>query len=144
MAVTDGQQDIFEHVLVPVDQEEDARKTSQQLARYDPERVTAVHVAEVGEGRPDITPAKAKKERGEAAINVVQEAFPDAEKRLASSKNIPKRIFEIADEVGATAIVYRPLVDSRLMRVLSEDLSLKLVTRADRPVVTLPREESDH
>lgn len=66
-------------------------------------------MAEVGKNRPDITLVEVKEERGEAAVDAVQEAFPDAEQRVVSLKNISERIFEIADEVGATAIVYRPL-----------------------------------
>lgn len=143
MATTDDSQNVFDHVLVPVDQEEDARKTSQQLDRYDPEFVTAVHVMKTGTGRPDITPAEAKKERGEAAVDAVKEVFPGVDTRVAAAKDVPECIFEIADDVGATAIVYRPLADNRLIRALLDDISLKLITRADRPVVTLPREKPE-
>ena len=67
--------------------------------------------------------------------------MPDADTRIADSTDVPESVFELAEEVGATAIVYRPLEDSRLMRVLPADISLQLVARAGRPVVALPRDE---
>jgi len=48
------------------------------------------------------------------------------------------RSFDVAGVVDASASAYRSRGRSRLMHMLSGDLSLKLVTKSDRPVIALP------
>jgi nucleotide-binding universal stress UspA family protein len=67
--------------------------------------------------------------------------FPNAEDHTAYGRDIAEKIFEAADEVGVTAIAYRSRGGNRLMQFLSGDISLKLVTNANRPVIALPRED---
>jgi len=69
--------------------------------------------------------------------------FPDADDHTAYGRNVAEEIFDAADAVGASAIAYRSRDGGRLMQFLSGDLSLKLVTNADIPVIALPREDTD-
>jgi nucleotide-binding universal stress UspA family protein len=69
--------------------------------------------------------------------------FPDAGEHTAYARDVVAAIHEAADEVGVSAIAYRSREGSRIMQFLSGDLSLKLVTDTDRPVIALPRAESD-
>ncbi|WP_228434409.1 hypothetical protein [Natrarchaeobaculum aegyptiacum] len=57
----------FQHILIPVASEEDARTTCAALQPYldDIERVTAVHVIEKAQGAPDKAPLE--KRRNDAA-----------------------------------------------------------------------------
>lgn len=132
---------LLSHVLVPVATEKDARETAKRLAVYDPEMVTALHVVEKGDGAPDKTPVEYSESVAAAAFDAVREVFPDAETATAYDKKILKAIFETADSIDASAIAYRSRGGNRLMHFLSGDLSIKLVTKADRPVISLPRNE---
>lgn len=139
---TDGQ-DLLGHALLPVANEDDALATARALEPYDPDRVTALHVVEKGEGVPDKTPVEQSEELAAESYAAVRSVFPDAEEHTAYGRNVAEEIFDAVDAVGATAIVYRARGGNRLMRFLSGDLSTKLVTDAPVPVVALPRAESD-
>lgn len=131
---------MLEHVLLPVAHEDDARRTAQQLAPYRPEHVTALHVVEKGGGVPDKTPVEQSETIAADAYAALRDVFPDADEHTAYARDVVEAIFEAADEVDASAIAYRSRGGNRLMQFLSGDLSLKLVTNADRPVIALPRQ----
>lgn len=134
--------ELLAHVLLPVATEDDARKTARALAPYSPQRVTVLHVVEKGEGAPDKTPVEQSEAIAEAAADAVREMFPEANLHTAYSGDVAGEIFEAAREVDASAIAYRSRGGGRLAQFLSGDLSLKLVTNADRPVIALPRTEA--
>ena len=131
--------DLLRHVIVPVATADDALKTARALEPYDPERVTALHVVEKGMGVPDKTPVEYSEELADESYAAVREVFPHADEQTAYAKDVVAAIFEAAEEVDASAIAYRSRGGNRLMQFLSGDLSLKLVTRAERPVIALPR-----
>jgi len=135
--------ELLGHVLLPVADEEDALETALALETYDPDRVTVVHVVEKGEGAPDKTPVEHSEEVAAGAYRAVQGVFPDADTETAYARDVVGAIFEVAEAVDASAVAYRPRKGNRLVRFLSGDRSLKLVTEADRPVIVLPRAESD-
>lgn len=135
--------DLLDHVLVPVAHEKDARKTAEALKPYNPNQVTALHVVEKGMGVPDKTPVEQSEELAEESYAAVRKVFPDADDRTAYARDIVGAIFDAAAEVDASAIAYRSRGGGRLMRFLSGDLSIKLVTRAERPVIALPQTNPD-
>ena len=132
---------LLSHVLIPVATEKDANETAKRLAAYDPDAVTVLHVVEKGNGVPDKTPVEHSESVAKASFEAVREVFPDAETATAYDRKVLKAIFETADNVDASAIAYRSRGGSRLMHFLSGDLSIKLVTQSDRPVIALPRNE---
>ncbi len=134
---------LLSHVLLPVAHEEDALVTARALEPYQPDRVTALHVVEKGGGVPDKTPVEQSETLAEESYQAVRTVFPDADDHTAYGRDIVAKIFEAADEVDASAIAYRSRGGNRLMQFLSGDLSLKLVTRPDRPVIALPRTDSN-
>lgn len=139
----DTHRDLLSHVLVPVAHEEDALATARALEPYHPERVTALHVVEKGGGVPDKTPVEQSETLAEGSYQAVRSVFPAADEHTAYGRDIVAKIFEAAEEVDASAIAYRSRGGNRIMQFLSGDLSLKLVTNADRPVIALPRVDSD-
>lgn len=137
------QSDLLAHVLVPVAHEDDALKTARALEPYDPNRVTALHVVEKGEGVPDKTPVEQSEELAAESYAAVRQVFPDADDHTAYARDVVGAIFEAADDVNASAIAYRARGGNRIMQFLSGDLSLKLITRGNRPVIALPRTETN-
>jgi nucleotide-binding universal stress UspA family protein len=133
--------DLLGHVLLPVATEDDALATASALEPYNPDHVTALHVVEKGGGVPDKTPVEQSEELAGESYAAVRSVFPDADDHTAYGRDVADEIFTAADEVDASAIAYRSRGGNRLTQFLSGDLSLKLVTNADRPVIALPRAE---
>jgi nucleotide-binding universal stress UspA family protein len=136
------ERDLLAHVLLPVANEADALATARALEPYDPERVTALHVVEKGGGVPDKTPVEQSEELAADAHAAVRTVFPDADAHTAYDRNVVEAIFDVVDEVDASAIAYHTRDGNRLLQFLSGDLSLKLVTKSHVPVIALPREGS--
>ncbi|MFW5911288.1 MAG: universal stress protein [Halolamina sp.] len=143
MGSDSSDRELLSHVLLPVAHEEDARKTAEALKPYTPRQVTALHVVEKGMGVPDKTPVEQSEEIAEKSYAAVREFFPDAKDHTAYARDIVGAIFDAAADVEASAIAYRSRGGSRIKHFLSGDLSIKLVTQADRPVIALPRIGSD-
>ena len=139
---TDTTHDMLSHVLLPVATETDARQTADAFAPYDPGRVTVLHVIEKGGGSPDKTPVEQSEQIAEQALTTIQTEFPDATLETAYRRDVVDAIFDTAAEIDASAIAYRSRGGNRLVRFLSGDLSIKLVSHADRPVIALPRGEA--
>jgi len=139
MSTNERHRELLAHVVLPVATENDARATARALEPYDPERVTALHVVEKGGGVPDKTPVEQSETVAEEAYAAVREVFPEADDQTAYARDVVDGIFDAAAEVDASAIAYRSRGGNRFTQFLSGDLSLKLVTDADRPVLALPR-----
>lgn len=135
--------DLLEHVLLPLANKEDAVRTVSALEPYQPERVTALHVVEKGEGVPDKTPVEQSEAVAEDVYDAVRTVFPDAAEHTAYSRDVVEAIFEAAEELDASAIAYQTRGGSRLVKFLSGDTGLELVTESDRPVIALPRDDPE-
>jgi nucleotide-binding universal stress UspA family protein len=134
---------LLAHVVLPVADEYDAKMTAAALEPYRPDRVTALHVVEKGDGVPDKTPVEQSEAEAEAAYAAVRSVFPDADDHTAYARDVVGEIFEAADEIDASAIAYRARGGSRLVQFLSGDRALRLVTELDRPVIALPWTDPD-
>jgi nucleotide-binding universal stress UspA family protein len=134
--------DITDHALVPVADEADARMTAELLTDYRVGRVTVLHVVEKGEGVPDKTPVEQSEAIAGQAFETFRSRFPEADTAVTYRRNVVDAITDVAADVDATAIVFRPRDGTRIVRFLAGDLALKLITEADRPVVALSEAES--
>ncbi|MES3160065.1 MAG: universal stress protein [Halorubrum sp.] len=126
------------HVLVPVASPTDAVGTAAALQRYQPTRVTVLHVVEKTAGAPDKTSVAHSEEVATESFDAFRGVFPEADDHVAYAEDVVEAIFAAADDVGATAIAYQALEGNRLMQFLSGDRSLRLVTKAELPVIALP------
>ncbi|WP_181685443.1 universal stress protein [Halorhabdus salina] len=138
-----GERSLLAHVLLPVASEDDALATARALAPYDPDGVTVMHVVEKGEGVPDKTPVEQSEATAAAAYDAVREVFPEAEDHTAYRRDVVEAIFEAAEEIDASAIAFQTRGGNRLIQFLSGDTTLKLVSQADRPVITLPKDPGE-
>lgn len=135
--------DLLRHLLVPVAHEKDAKKTARALHPYSPRHVTVLHVVEKGEGVPDKTPVAQSEEIAAESFATFCSVFSEADTEITYARDVVDAIFETAESVEASAIAYRSRGGNRLMQFFSGDLSLKLVTKADRPVIALPQVDTE-
>ncbi|SEN05366.1 Nucleotide-binding universal stress protein, UspA family [Halorientalis persicus] len=137
--------DIFERVLLPVASTEDGRTTAQAFAPYaaDSDHVVAVNVIEKAGGAPDKASVEQREQEAEKIFAIVQEELGDGiETEIAYGTDVAETIFEVADEMEATAIVFTPRGGSRWVQLLTGDVALDLITETDRPVIVLPDDDT--
>jgi nucleotide-binding universal stress UspA family protein len=80
----------------------------------------------------------------ERAFDAVREVLGPVETDLRYGVDVVETIIEAGREHDASAIVFTPRSGGRLVRLLTGDVALSLVTESDRPVVALPDPDADH
>jgi len=132
--------------LLAVANAPDAKASARALAPYvdDPQRVVVVSVVEKAGGAPDKAPMEEVEAEAERAFDAVREVIGPVETDLRYGVDVVETIIEAGREHDASAIVFTPRSGGRLVRLLTGDVALSLVTESDRPVVALPDPDTDH
>ncbi|KAB1190527.1 universal stress protein [Haloferax sp. MBLA0076] len=136
-------QSFTKSIVVPVADEDDARETATALERYTVEDVTVLHIIEKGEGVPDKTPVAQSEETAARSFAAFHEKFPNANTETVYRRDVVSGIIEVASEIDASAIVFRPRGGARILQFLAGDRSLRLITESKRPVIALPETDGD-
>lgn len=137
---------LFAQVLIPIASEDDARVARETILPYlagSGGVATIVHVIKYTEGGVDPSPVSMQEEDAERLFEIVIEDHADlvVETKKAYGTDIAAAIFNVAEEIDASAIVFAPEERSRLIRLLSGDTALSLVSNPDVPVLAIPRHE---
>ena len=132
--------------LLAVANAPDARASARALAPYvdDSQRVVAVTVVEKAGGAPDKAPMEEVEAEAERAFDAIRDVLGPIETDLRYGVDVVETIIEAGREHDASAIVFTPRSGGRLVRLLTGDVALSLVTESDRPVVALPDPDTDH
>ncbi|MDS0295391.1 universal stress protein [Halogeometricum luteum] len=134
---------LFDHLLVPVADERDAVATADALTPHleAVDRITAVHVVQKAGGAVDKAPLVKRQQDGIELLAAVERALWDEDvvvrTRIAYGRNVAATIVDAALETDATAIAFRSRGGNRLVRWLSGDTAVRLVSNPDIPVVSL-------
>ncbi|WP_435154934.1 universal stress protein [Haladaptatus sp. DFWS20] len=141
---------LFDRVVLPVASEKDAKATCDAaLERIESAggQVVAVHVIEKGGGVVDKASVEQREERADDIFEIVRNRCDalgvPVETEIVYGTDIAESIFDVADEVDATAIAFTPRGGSRWVKLLTGDVMLSLITETNRPVVVLPDAEED-
>lgn len=129
---------IIEHLVVPIANEEDAHTTANILKSYEFNHITAVHVIEKGGGAPDKISLKQAEKKATKAFNTFFDIIPKSEKKLTYNRDVVDAVINVTENVGGSAIAFRPRGGSRIIQFLSGDKALRLITESDKPVIALP------
>jgi nucleotide-binding universal stress UspA family protein len=136
---------LFDRILVPVASEDDAEATARALRQYLPAEggtVIFTNVIEKAGGAPDKASVAQREEHAEAAFRTAAEELNDRdvliETRITYGTDVAERIIETAADEDAAAIVFTPRGSSRWMKLLTGNVTDKLVEQSDLPIVVLP------
>ncbi len=136
--------DLFETVLVPVADPEDADETARAIEPYlaPGSEVVVAHVVPKGEGVPDKASVEQREAFAEEAYRAFIDEFPDAGPSVTPltlyGRDVAETIVEGALEADAAAIAYTPREMSRWMELLTGSVSKGLTENGELPVVVLP------
>lgn len=136
---------LFQRVVVPVANEDDAEATTAALAPYVDAAdgtVIAVHVIEKAGGAPDKASVTQRELAADKMFEIVADSLSHADVELETEylygTDIAETIIEGAHDQNASAIVFTPRGESRWLKLLTGDVATKLLNESDIPVIVLP------
>ena len=140
-----GAERLLARPLLAVANAPDATVSARALAPHvdSPEGVVVVTVVEKAGGTPDKAPMEEAEAEAERAFDAVRDVLGPVETDRRYGVDVVGTILEAGRDHDASAIVFTPRGGGRLVRLLTGDVALSLVTESDRPVVALPDPDAD-
>lgn len=139
--------DLFERVVVPIADPDDAANTARVLHQFTHpgSEIVIVYVVEKGKGVPDKASVEQAEGFGEDSYESFLEVYPaeaesDIHVQTLYGRDVAETIIEGAEEMDATAIAFVPRAGSRLIKFLTGNTTLDLVEQSTVPVLALPTE----
>jgi nucleotide-binding universal stress UspA family protein len=130
--------DLLDRVLLPTAGDEDAKATARAVEPYLDGEIIAMNVVEKAGGAPDKASVEQREGVAATAFDTLRDTLGSVETEIRYGTDVAETIFEAAADHDATAIVVTPRGGGRLVRLLTGDVALTLVTESERPVVVLP------
>jgi len=141
--------DLFERIPIPLGSPEDAATTAEATVPCVEARptVVAVHVVEKAMGASDKASVGQRAQFAEEVSSAVRDQLADVEVELDAhplhARGIARTVIDLANGKQASAIVLAPRGPSRWVKLLTGDVSHKLVERTDTPVSVVPEPVKD-
>jgi nucleotide-binding universal stress UspA family protein len=136
---------VFHRVVIPIANRDDAAATMTALRPYVAgmdSTVIAVHVIEKAGGAPDKASVEQREQRAEDIFDIVTDGLSDVatsfETEMLYGTDIAAAVIDAAHDRNASAIVFTPRGGSRWKKLLTGDVTNKLVTSSDVPILVLP------
>jgi len=136
---------LFQRVIVPVANEEDAAATVDALGPYVESAggvVIAVHVIEKAGGAPDKASVEQRELYADDLFEIVTDGLADLgveiETEYLYGTDVAETIIDVAHDLDASAIVFTPRGGSRWVKLFTGDVTTSLVNESDLPVIVLP------
>jgi len=139
----------FTHLLVPIANVDDAKRTCDALDEYlgsDIQTITIIHVIEQTEGYIDPASPEALEQEAKELFSYVEDYFedgPEIQRELRYGTDAIEEIIAAADELDVSAIGFAPRPKNRLQQLLTENTSYRLVTESHHPVVAFSQGDDD-
>ena len=140
---------LFHHPLVPVADADDAAATADALRPHldAVERLTVVHIVQKAGGAVDKAPLAKRRADATRFLSTLETRLEDHEVAVETAvtfgTDVAETVVQTATDVDATAVAFRPRGGSRLVRWLSGDTAVRLVSNPELPVVALPTSGPD-
>lgn len=133
--------DLLSKVVIPVADADVAETTARAAREYlhEDSRVLAVHVLQDDEYASKDEWETFAEDAFERAKSVLGEDRVETE--LREGDDVTETIFEVAEDVDASAVAFRSRGGSRWRQIMAGDVARELVTEPEIPIVVLPGEE---
>ncbi|WP_123533681.1 universal stress protein [Halosimplex salinum] len=135
----------LQRAMVPVASRDNAAATTAALAPYVDAAggtVVVLHVIEKAGGALDKASVEQRELAAREIFAVVSDGLEDAEAPLETEirygTDVAETIVDAAHDVDASAIVFTPRTGSRWKKLLSGDVTHKLLDASDVPILVLP------
>ena len=139
---------LIERVIVPIAHVTDAKVTCEAIEEFlgrEPVELHVVHVIEKGGGAPDKAPLEAREADAASIFEFAKSFFGGSdvyvETELRYGTSVVDEIVGAAEEIDASAIAFVPRSGSRIVRLLSGNLTRRLIEIDRLPVLVLPSTE---
>ena len=139
---------LFDRVLVPIADPDDAVRTAAALQALGdaPEEVIVGHVIEKSDGGPDVASVSQRQEAAAEAFDTFHESFAPTDRSAMRSvtlygTDVTETIVEAAIDADASVITFVPRSGGRLIKLISGDMTNKLVENGSVPVLAMPPAE---
>lgn len=136
---------LFQRVIVPVANKDDAAATAEALAPYVESVsgvVIAVNVIEKAGGAPDKASVEQRELYADEIFEIVSDRLKDVgadvETKYLYGTAVAETIIDAAHELDASAIVFTPRGGNRWLKLLTGDVTTELVNKSGLPVIVLP------